>query len=77
MTALQLVVTLGGVALILLVNWYFFASHGPEAVAAAPAAGPQKVRVTVDGGYSPARIEVRAGRPVTLEFDRRDRGSCT
>jgi plastocyanin domain-containing protein len=31
----------------------------------------------VDGGYSPARVEVREGEPVRLQFLRRDASSCT
>jgi plastocyanin domain-containing protein len=40
-------------------------------------AGVQRVSVTVDGGYEPSEIRVRAGLPVRLDFDRKDRGSCT
>jgi plastocyanin domain-containing protein len=31
----------------------------------------------VDGGYSPAVVRVKAGRPVRLVFDRKDSGSCS
>lgn len=70
-------VTLGGVALAILVNLYFFAPH--RATVAAPAAveGPQEVRITVRGGYDPARIEVRAGRPVRLVFRREEVEGCS
>ncbi|MGH7730811.1 MAG: cupredoxin domain-containing protein [Candidatus Eiseniibacteriota bacterium] len=69
--------TLGGVALAILVNLYFFAPH--RATVAAPAAveGPQEVRITVRGGYDPARIEVRAGRPVRLVFRREEVEGCS
>jgi plastocyanin domain-containing protein len=36
-----------------------------------------EVTITVDGGYSPAAVRVRAGEPVRLVFDRRDTGSCS
>ena len=39
--------------------------------------GPQRVRIIVRGGYDPAVIRVRAGRPVRLEFDRRETSGCT
>jgi P-type Cu+ transporter len=74
-TPTQLWVSFAGLAAIGGVNWYFFAPA--RAVVATPSRGPQKVRVTVDGGYSPALIEVQVGRPVTLEFERRDQGTCT
>ncbi|MGQ0831616.1 MAG: heavy metal translocating P-type ATPase [Microthrixaceae bacterium] len=39
--------------------------------------GVQEVRVTVKGGYAPDRIEVAAGVPVRLLFDRQETGDCT
>jgi Cu+-exporting ATPase len=39
--------------------------------------GVQEVRVTVKGGYAPDRIEVEAGTPVRLLFDRQETGDCT
>ena len=74
-------VTAGGVALAVAVNAYFFAPR--KAVVAAPAAtpaavdGPQVVRIAVRGGYAPARIEVRAGRPVRLIFRRDEVEGCS
>jgi plastocyanin domain-containing protein len=66
-----LVIT-GGLAAIAWVNWYFFlAGRSP----AAPATEEQVI--TVDGGYSPAVVRVKAGRPVRLVFDRKDSGSCS
>jgi plastocyanin domain-containing protein len=44
-------------------------------VEAAP--GRQKVTVRVEGGYDPAVIEVAAGRPVELTFDRRENNPCS
>jgi plastocyanin domain-containing protein len=73
-----------GLAAILWVNWYFFlAGRSPVPVTSGAAAdassnaGPQEQIITVDGGYSPAVIRVKAGRPVRLVFDRRDTGSCS
>jgi plastocyanin domain-containing protein len=31
----------------------------------------------VDGGYSPSVVTVEAGRPVRLEFERRESSGCT
>jgi plastocyanin domain-containing protein len=76
--ATQWIVTLLGLAAIAWVNWYFFfAGRTGTPVTAAAGSGTQEVRVTVDGGYEPATIALRAGRPVRLLFDRRDSGSCT
>lgn len=73
-------VILAGLAGIAWVNWYFFlAGRSPvmAATAAAAGAGPQEQIIIVDGGYSPAVVKVKAGRPVRLVFDRRDKGSCS
>ena len=70
-------VTAGGVALAIAVNLYFF-SPRKAAVAAPPAGeGPQVVRIAVRGGYHPARVEVRAGRPVRLLFRREEVEGCS
>jgi plastocyanin domain-containing protein len=37
----------------------------------------REVRVEVDGGYRPSRIELVAGEPVRLVFVRRDYSPCT
>lgn len=39
--------------------------------------GTQEARVVVDQGYRPSRIELEAGVPVTLRFERRDDDACT
>ena len=39
--------------------------------------GVQLVRVSVKGGYSPNVIEVRAGVPVRMLFDRQEAGDCS
>ena len=39
--------------------------------------GVQEVRIVVRGGYAPDRIEVDAGVPVRLLFDRQETGDCT
>jgi len=62
------------------VNWYFFlAGRSPASAAsvASTGAGTQEQLITVDGGYSPALVKVKSGRPVRLVFDRRDTGSCS
>ena len=76
MTAAEITVTLGGLAAIAWVNWYFFLARGAT-VSAAAGPGPQRIRIVVEGGYTPATVRVRAGRPVRLEFDRRETSGCT
>jgi len=72
-----------GIAAIAWVNWYFFvAGRAPAPVASAASArddgeARQEQIITVDGGYSPPVVRVKAHRPVRLVFDRRDTGSCS
>ena len=79
MTTAQLVVTAVGLAAIAWINWYFFVAPGRRAAVAATSAGtgPQTVEVVVHGGYDPAVVRVRAGRPVRLEFRRTETNGCT
>ena len=78
MTTSQIAVTLLGILAIVWVNYYFFAAGRGGAVAASiEGAGPQRVRIEVKGGYSPALVRVRAGRPVRLEFFRNETNGCT
>ncbi|HEX6105575.1 MAG TPA: cupredoxin domain-containing protein [Gemmatimonadales bacterium] len=77
MSAAQIAVTLAGLAAIAWVNWYFFLAGRGEAVAVAADQGVQRARIVVRGGYTPATVRVRAGRPVRLEFDRQETSGCT
>jgi plastocyanin domain-containing protein len=70
-------VTAGGVALAIGANLYFFSPRSATVAAPAAIGGPQVVRITVRGAYEPARIEVRAGRPVRLVFRREEVEGCS
>jgi plastocyanin domain-containing protein len=72
------VVIAAGLAAAAWVNWYFFLADRGTAVAAG--AGPdaaQQVEIVIRGAYSPATIQVAAGRPVRLVFDRQETASCS
>ena len=82
MDTTQILVTVFGLALAGAIGWYFFApaagvgaSVGRAAPGAAGAA--QTVDVLVEGGYSPATIELAAGRPVRLNFVRQEDNDCS
>lgn len=83
MTGIEWLVVLGAAGAIAWVNWYFFVAGRAVATAApAPngtggAAGVQRVAITVDGGYSPNTVRVKAGQAVQLVFDRKDTSSCS
>ena len=72
---LKVGVTLGGLALIGLELWWFLLSKN-QAQQAESRQGVQELTINVDGGYEPARVVVRAGQPVRLNFFRRDPSSC-
>jgi Cu+-exporting ATPase len=62
-------------ALTALLGWYFF---GPKSSRRADLSdGVQVATVTVKGGYSPSLVEVQAGTPVRLLFDRQESGDCS
>jgi plastocyanin domain-containing protein len=76
MTPLDWGIAATAAVLIALTNWYFL---GPKraATAAASTAGVVDLTVRVDGGYSPAEIEVPAGSRVRITFDRREDNPCS
>ena len=76
MTPLDWTIAAGAAVLIALTNWYFL---GPRKTATASVAGNGVVDLTVrvEGGYSPAEIEVPAGSRVRMTFDRREDNPCS
>jgi plastocyanin domain-containing protein len=71
----KVAVTGAGLGLIGLELWWFLLSK-PKSRQATTTGGVQEVTVTVDGGYDPNHIVVRAGQPVRLNFFRKDPSSC-
>ncbi len=72
-----IVVNLIGVGLIGLIVWYFWLSKPQAATAAITDDGVQVVPIVVKGGFSPDTINVEAGRPVRLVFNRREANPCS
>ena len=75
MSVADVVVVVGAVLLSAGLWRFFFGAK--EASRAELRDGVQEVTVTVKGGYSPNRVEVRQGVPVRLLFDRQETGDCT
>lgn len=76
METIEIIVVIGGIALIGAVLWYFFGER--EKVAAeSNQSGVQEITVTVKGGYSPDVIVVKKGEPVRLNFYRDETSSCS
>jgi plastocyanin domain-containing protein len=76
MNAAQLVVTAAGLMFVAWVVWYFWLWKGEAVEVQSSGRGAQEVDVTVKGGYQPASIIVAAGRPVRLNFTRREASTC-
>ncbi len=64
-------------AAIAAVNWYFLGPKRAVQAAARIQDGVQRITIRVEGGYDPAVVEVAAGRPVELTFDRRETNPCS
>jgi plastocyanin domain-containing protein len=73
----KLIVTIAGVLLIALVNWYFFFSRRKAVAAEEKEEGIREVRVEVKGGYNPDVITVEKGKPVRIHFYRDEAAECS
>ena len=76
MSTTNIVVTIAGLAIIVWIVWYFWLWKGETVEAQSREKGLQEVDVTVKGGYQPASIKVKAGRPLRLNFTRREASTC-
>ena len=74
--ALQVLVAAGGLVLIAAELWWFLGRHGRGVEAREGEQGVQEITITVEGGYAPSRIRVKAGRLVRLRFHRTDPSGC-
>ncbi len=77
MSQIQFFMVLSGLALTVLIAWYFWFAPKERTRAAVSASGAQEVAVTVKGGYTPDVIVVKAGRPVRLTFTRQEGSACS
>ena len=76
MDTVEILVVVGGAALIAFVLWYFFGER-EQVAAEANESGLQEIKVTVKGGYSPDVIVVKKDTPVRLNFYRDETASCS
>ncbi len=76
MDTTEILVVIGGVALIGLTLWYFFGER-EQVSAETTESGFQEIKVTVKGGYSPDVIVVKKDIPVRLNFYRDETSSCS
>lgn len=69
------IIVAAAVLLSVAVVWYFFGVRAGSAARLED--GLQRIDVTVQGGYSPAVINLQEGIPASITFDRRETGECT
>ena len=77
MSADKIFVTLGGLAAIALIVWFFWMVKRPGVKAGLSSSGYQEAMVLVKGGYTPVVIVVQRGKPVRLNFVRAESASCS
>jgi plastocyanin domain-containing protein len=77
MSADKILVTLGGLAAIALIVWFFWMVKRPGVKAGLSSSGFQEAMVLVKGGYTPDVIVVQRGKPVRLNFVRAESASCS
>jgi len=80
----KILVTIFGILLIILVNWYFFFSKREKVKAFVKEGGisgngsiGQEIKVIVKGGYTPDVIVVKKGIPVKIDFYRDETADCS
>ena len=69
--------TLGAVALVSFLVWFFWLKRTRGVRASEVSSGYQEAMILVKGGYTPDAIIVRSGRPVRLNFRREETASCS
>lgn len=57
---------------IIFTYWYFLMKKDDVAVAV----NASSIDITVEGGYTPSVISIKKGKPVSLNFFRKDPSSC-
>ncbi len=77
MTPIQIAVTVGGIALSLLIAWFFWLAPKGQTRVSAGSSGIQEVAITVKGGYTPDIIVVKAGQPLRMHFTRQESATCS
>jgi len=77
MTPDKIFVTLGGLAAIAFIVWFFWLVKKEGVKAALSSGGYQEAMVLVKGGYTPDVIIVEKGKPVRLNFVRTESASCS
>ncbi len=77
MTLTNLLVLLGGLALMVGIAWFFWGPRNSGQRAALTSSGYQETMILVKGGYTPDVIVVQHGKPVRFNFRREETAACS
>ncbi len=77
MTTDDVLVLVGGLALVAGIAWFFWGPRKAGQRAALASSGYQEAMVLVKGGYTPDVIVVQHGKPVRLSFRREETAACS
>jgi len=77
MDTTEIIVLACGMLLVGFVVWFFFLSERERGRAESDAAGVQRIKVVVKGGYTPDVIVLKKGVPAELAFYRDEVSSCS
>ncbi|WP_461225504.1 cupredoxin domain-containing protein [Lacticaseibacillus suihuaensis] len=69
-------VTIGALALIGFIVWWFFGKHKIASGTATVSGATQSIAIKVMGGYTPEHVVLQRGVPAVLTFTRSDPSAC-
>lgn len=72
----KVIVIVSALVLIGLIAWWFFGPKNQAIVESEQKGTDQSATITVDGGYSPAVLSLKAGVPAHITFMRKDPSGC-
>lgn|SRR3989344_4124357 len=73
----KIIITLGGLGLIIGIYWFFFGKKSGEAGSgSAREEARDSWNIIVEGGYRPTTITLPRGKKSTITFTRKDPNSC-
>lgn len=77
MSAVDIIVTAGGLLAIAGIAWFFWGPRAAGVVAGVTSSGYQEATILVKGAYNPDLIVVEHGVPVRLTFRREETAACS